>query len=70
LTSSTEAARSETQPVDPAAVQVLAGARAEAIRAFLVDELGVAAGRVGIIDPVTLEESQDDKWVRCPLDVE
>jgi len=60
----------EAQPVDPAAVQALAGARAEAIRAFLVDELGVAAGRVRIIDPVTLEESQDDKWVRCRLDVD
>jgi len=60
----------EAQQVDPAAVQALAGARAEAIRAFLVDELGVAAGRVRIIDPVTLEESQNDKWVRCRLDVE
>ena len=49
---------------------LVAGARAEAIRAFLVDELGVAAGRVRIIDPVTLEDSQDDNWVRCRLDVE
>jgi hypothetical protein len=60
----------EVQPVDGAEVQALAGARAEAIRVFLVDELGVAAGRVRIIDPVTLEESQDDRWVRCRLDVE
>jgi hypothetical protein len=60
----------EAQLVEAAGVQALAGARAEAIRAFLVDELGVAAGRVRIIDPVTLEESQDDRWVRCRLDVE
>lgn len=60
----------EAQPVDPAAVQALAGARAEAIRAFLVDESGIAAGRVRIIEPASLEESQDDGWVRCRLDVE
>jgi hypothetical protein len=59
----------DTQPVDEAVLGSLAGARAEAIRVHLVDELSVAAERLRITDPVTLEESPDEKWVRCRLDV-
>ena len=59
----------EAQPVDSAVVGALAGARAEAIRAFLVDQQEVASSRVRIIEPVTLEQSTDGKWVRCRLDI-
>jgi hypothetical protein len=59
----------DAQPVDEAALGALAGTRAEAIRSHLVDDFGAAPERVRIIDPVTLEESPDEKWVRCRLDV-
>jgi len=64
------AALIEAQPVDMAAVQALAGARAEAVRAFLVDGQGIDPTRLRIIDPVAAEEPSDDDWVRCRLDVE
>ena len=59
----------EAQPVDSAVIEALAGARAEAIRAFLVDQQKVAPSQVRIIEPVTLEQSTDGKWVRCRLDI-
>jgi hypothetical protein len=59
----------DVQPVDEAVLGSLAGARAEAIRGYLVDELGVTSARLQVSDPVTLEESPDEKWVRCRLDV-
>jgi len=59
----------EAQPVDPGAAEALAGARAEAIRGFIVESEGGDESRVRIIDPVALEESAGDGWVRCRLDV-
>ncbi len=58
----------DAQPVDPAVVQALGPARAEVIRAFLVDEAGLASSQVQILDAVALEPSGDG-WVRCRLDV-
>jgi len=60
----------EAQPVDQAAITALADARAEAIRSFLVDEQDIDPARVRIVDPVAVEESPDDGWVRCRLDVD
>jgi hypothetical protein len=55
-----------SQPIDPGAVEALAPARAEAIRSFLVDRVGLEPGRVGVVpDPVAAEGSQS--WVRCRL---
>jgi len=60
----------EAQPVDQAEVVALAGARAEAIRVFLVEGQSVDAARVRVIDPVVAEEQSEDGWVRCRLDVD
>jgi len=59
----------EAQPIDPAAVPALGAARAEAIRAFLVDETGIDPARVQLLEPAVVEESTGEKWVRCRLDV-
>jgi hypothetical protein len=64
------AALIEARPVEAAEVRALAGARAEAISAFLVDQQGIDSARVRIIDPVAIEESSGDGWVRCRLDVD
>ena len=56
------------QPVDEAALQELAAARAEAIRALLVDEAGVGPDRVHLLDPVPVEPATE-KWVRLDLDI-
>lgn len=54
------------QPFDEAEVQALPPARAEAIRAYLVDSAGFEASRVEVLpEPVTVSES--GKWVRCQL---
>ena len=58
----------EAQSVDPAVVQALGHARAEAIRAFLVDEAALESARVQILDAVAVEPSAN-QWVRCRLDV-
>ncbi len=59
----------EAQTVDPAAVEALAGARAEAIFASITEAQGGDSSRVRIIDPVAVEETSGDGWVRCRLDV-
>ena len=60
----------EVQPVDPGAAEALAGARAEAIRGFIIEAEGGDASRVRVIDPVAIEEGAGDGWVRCRLDIE
>ena len=64
-----QAALIEAQPVDAAGIEALAAARAEAVRAFLVDSQGLDQARVRVIDAVAIEESSEDGWVRCRLDV-
>jgi hypothetical protein len=64
------AALIEAQPVGAAEVQALAGARAEAIRTFLVEGQGMNPARVRVLDPVSTEKPSDDGWVRCRLDVD
>jgi hypothetical protein len=56
------------QPVDPAALEALAAARAEAVRAHLVDAGGLDGARVGVLDPAPAQGSGGD-WVRCRLEV-
>jgi hypothetical protein len=56
------------QAVDPAAVEALAPARAEAIRRHLVDAGGIDGARVRVLDPGPSEEPAGD-WVRCRLEV-
>ena len=54
------------QSFDEARLQALAPARAEAIRAYLVDTAGLEAARVEVVsETVTVEDS--DTWVRCQL---
>jgi hypothetical protein len=49
-------------------VAALAPARAEAIRAFLVDQAGIDPVRVSIApEPKELEDSE--RWVRCQLEL-
>ena len=60
----------DAQVADPVAVETLAGARAEAIRAFIVEREGGDDSRVRVIDPVAVETSTGGGWVRCRLDVE
>lgn len=48
--------------------RALGEARAEAVRAFLVDGTGAEHARIRIIEPVAVEESEgEDDWVRCRL---
>ncbi len=56
------------QPVDPAAVEALAPARAEAVRTHLVDAGGLEGSRVKVLEPSPSETPGDD-WVRCRLEV-
>jgi len=60
----------EAQPVDQSAIAALADARAEAVRACLVDDQGIDPARVRVTNPVAIKESSDDGWVRCRLDVD
>jgi len=54
------------QAIDEVQVQSLAGARAEAIRSYLVDTAGVDTARVEVRpEPVTVNEGEDP--VRCQL---
>jgi hypothetical protein len=66
-----QAALIAAQPVDTAAVQALGAARAEAVRAFLVNGTGADAARIRVIEPVAVEEGEgEDDWVRCRLDLD
>jgi len=57
-----------SQPLADGAVAALASARAEAIRAFLVDQAGVDPARISIApEPKLLEGSE--RWVRCQLEL-
>jgi hypothetical protein len=56
------------QPVDESALRNLGTARAEAIRAFLVDDSGISAARVRLLGPEAIEPA-DDRWVRLELEV-
>jgi hypothetical protein len=56
------------QPVDPAALEALAPARAEAVRTRLVDAGGLEGSRVKVLEPAPSETPGDD-WVRCRLEV-
>lgn len=59
----------DAQPIDPAALQALAAARAEAVRAFLIEDAAFDPTRVKLLDAVAVAESSGDGWVRCRLDV-
>ena len=66
-----QAALIEAQPVDMAAVQALGEARAEAVRAYMVDTAGIDSGRVRVVEAVAVEEGEgEDDWVRCRLDID
>jgi len=56
------------QPVDQAIVAALASQRAEAIRAYLVEQGGLDATRVTIV-PEPVSEPIEGNWVRCQLEV-
>jgi hypothetical protein len=57
------------QVVDESETNALAAARAEAIRAYLVDQAGVEASRVVVLtESRTVTDS--DKWVRCQLSLQ
>jgi hypothetical protein len=57
-----------SQPLADGAVAALAPARAEAIRAYLVDQAGLATARVSIApEPKVVEGSE--RWVRCQLEL-
>jgi hypothetical protein len=57
------------QTIDSAALQALAGARAESIRALLVDELGADPGRLELLESAAVEKPSDDRWVRLELEI-
>ncbi|HSN56821.1 MAG TPA: DUF748 domain-containing protein, partial [Candidatus Sulfomarinibacteraceae bacterium] len=56
------------QPVESAALEALAPARAEAVRAHLVDAGGLDGSRVRVLEPAPSEAPSGD-WVRCRLEV-
>jgi hypothetical protein len=58
----------EAQPVGDSDLQALGAARAEAIRALLVDEVGVGAARVRVVDSIELKPAGEE-WVRVELEV-
>ena len=58
----------EALPIDEAALRELASSRAETIRALMVDEVGVDAARVKIIDPAEVKPT-GEAWVQVALDV-
>ncbi len=65
-----------SQPIDEAALEALAPARAETIRAYLVGR-GLDSGRVSVapeattVEPDTKETAatKSEKWVRCQLEL-
>jgi hypothetical protein len=57
-----------SQPLAEGAVAALAPARAEAIRAFLVDQAGLDPARVNIA-PKPEVETGSERWVRCQLEL-
>jgi hypothetical protein len=57
-----------SQPIEDGAVAALAPARAEVIRAYLVDQGGVDPARVSVApEPEILTDS--DRWVKCQLEL-
>jgi len=66
-----------SQPVDQGTVAALAPARAEAIRAYLVDQGGLDPARVSVAPEPTVEEPEkketaatgSENWVRCKLEL-
>jgi hypothetical protein len=66
-----------SQPIDDAALQALAPARAEAIRAYLVDQGGFDAVRVSVAPEAVMVEpdaketaaTESENWVRCQLEL-
>jgi hypothetical protein len=66
-----------SQPVDDGTVAALAPARAEAIRAYLVDQAGLDPARVSVAPEATADEPEkkktaatgSEKWVRCQLEL-
>jgi len=57
-----------SQTVAPSEVQALAPQRAEAIRAYLVEQSGLEAARVNVV-PKPSTETGSGKWVRCRLEL-
>ena len=62
------AALAAAQPVDDERLRELGSARAEAIRALLVDGSGIDPSRLQVLEPVPVEPS-GERWVRCELEV-
>ncbi len=58
----------EAQPVAESDLQGLGAERAEAIRGLLVDETGVDASRVRVVEPVAVKPTGEE-WVQVKLDV-
>jgi hypothetical protein len=56
------------QTVDEEALRRLGAARAQAIRALLVDDAGVDAARVRVAEPLAVKPTGED-WVRVQLEV-
>jgi hypothetical protein len=57
------------QGIDEAEAQSLAANRAQAIRAYLVDQAGVDASRVVVLTE-TATVTDSDQWVRCQLSLQ
>jgi len=57
-----------SQPLADGAIAALAPARAEAIRAFLVDQAGLDPARISIA-PKTQVQTGSENWVRCQLEL-
>jgi len=55
------------QPVDESALRRLGSARAEAIRALLVDDAGVDTARVRVAAPIAAKPS-GERWIHVDLE--
>jgi len=56
--------------VEPAALESLAVARAESIRALLVDELKTDGNRVQVLDPATVKKPSEGGRVSLELGID
>jgi hypothetical protein len=56
------------QTIGPKDLEDLAGERTEAIRALLVDELGIDGSRVEVLEPAAVKKPSGDRWVRLELE--
>ena len=63
------AALIEAEAVNPAEVEALGTARAEAVRSFLTDDGGVEPARVRVLPSVAVKGTSAVEWVPCRLDV-